>query len=67
MGLGPLNIRVNSVAPAAVLSQLVKSIPSGRLGTGDDVGDAVCFLVSERATYVNVAALVVDGSKSLVI
>jgi len=90
MELGPLNIRVNSVAPgriqtaradrlleanaaaqgtstAAVLSQLVKTIPSGRLGTGDDIADAVCFLVSERATYVNGAALVVDGSKSQVI
>jgi len=37
------------------------------VGTGDDVADAVCFLVSERASYVNGAALVVDGSKSLVI
>lgn len=90
MELGPLNIRVNSVAPGriqtaradrllvaaaadqgttteAVLGQLVKTIPSGRLGSGDDVADAVCFLVSERATYVNGAALVVDGSKSTVI
>ena len=90
MELGPLNIRVNSVAPgrvqtaradrlldaaaaaqgtstAAMLSQLVKTIPSGRLGTGDDIADAVCFLVSARATYVNGAALVVDGSKSQVI
>ena len=88
--LGPLNIRVNSLAPgriqtargdqllhataaaqgaspADVLGQLVKTIPSGRLGSIDDIGDAVCFLVSERATYVNGAALVVDGSKSVVI
>jgi NAD(P)-dependent dehydrogenase (short-subunit alcohol dehydrogenase family) len=88
--LGPLGIRVNSVAPGriqtarsdrllevtaatqgrpleAVLSQLVSTIPSGRMGTVDDVADAVCFLVSVRATYVNGAALVVDGSKSLVI
>jgi len=87
--LGPLNIRVNSVAPGriqtaradrllhanaaaqgttpeAVLQDLVKTIPSGRLGTGDDIADAVCFLVSERAAYVNGAALVVDGSKSVV-
>jgi 3-oxoacyl-[acyl-carrier protein] reductase len=90
MELGPLNIRVNSVAPGriqtaradrlleanaavqrtspdAILSQLVSTIPSGRVGTIDDVADAVCFLVSERASYVNGAALVVDGSKSLVI
>jgi 3-oxoacyl-[acyl-carrier protein] reductase len=88
--LGPLNIRVNSLAPGRIqtargdqllkataaaqgatpadaLDQLVKTIPSGRLGAIDDIGDAVCFLVSERATYVNGAALVVDGSKSVVI
>ena len=53
-------------SPDAVLSELVKTIPSGRVGTIDDVADALCFLVSERATYVNGAALVVDGSKSVV-
>jgi 3-oxoacyl-[acyl-carrier protein] reductase len=90
MELGPLNIRVNSVAPGRIqtaradrlleataaahgtpvdvlLNQLVKTIPSGRVGTADDIADAVCFLVSERASYVNGAALVVDGSKSVVI
>jgi 3-oxoacyl-[acyl-carrier protein] reductase len=88
--LGPLNIRVNSVAPGriqtarsdrllhasaaaqgmsaeAALKDLVRTIPSGRLGSGDDIADAVCFLVSDRASYVNGAALVVDGSKSVVI
>lgn len=88
--LGPLNIRVNSLAPGriqtarsdqlleatavaqgtspeVILGQLVKTIPSGRVGTPDDIADAVCFLVSERATYINGAALVVDGSKSVVI
>jgi len=54
-------------SPDAILSQLVRTIPSGRVGTIDDVADAVCFLVSERASYVNGAALVVDGSKSVVI
>jgi NAD(P)-dependent dehydrogenase (short-subunit alcohol dehydrogenase family) len=90
MELGPLNIRVNSVAPGriqtaraerlleataaeqgtssdAILSDLVKTIPSGRVGTIEDIADAVLFLVSERATYINGAALVIDGSKSVVI
>jgi NAD(P)-dependent dehydrogenase (short-subunit alcohol dehydrogenase family) len=90
MELGPLNIRVNSVAPGRIqtarsdrlldatavaqgtspdvlLGQLIKTIPSGRVGTIDDIGDAVCFLVSERASYINGAALVIDGSKSVVI
>ena len=90
MELGPLKIRVNSVAPGriqtaraerlleatateqgtspdAILIDLIKTIPSGRVGTIEDIADAVLFLVSERATYVNGAALVVDGSKSVVI
>jgi NAD(P)-dependent dehydrogenase (short-subunit alcohol dehydrogenase family) len=50
-----------------ILSDLVKTIPSGRVGSIDDIADAVLFLVSERATYINGAALVVDGSKSVVI
>ena len=90
MELGPLGIRVNSVAPGriqtaradrlleataaaqgttpeALMRQLVATIPSGRVGSVDDVADAVCFVVSARAGYVNGAALTVDGSKSLVI
>lgn len=90
MELGPLGIRVNSLAPGriatqradqllaataaaqgqdtdAVLAGLVKTIPSGRIGTVEDIADAVCFLASDRASYINGAALVVDGSKSLVI
>ena len=39
----------------------------GRVGVPDDIGDVVCFLVSDRASYVNGAALVVDGSTSVVI
>jgi 3-oxoacyl-[acyl-carrier protein] reductase len=57
----------HGTAPEALLDQLVGTIPSGRLGTIDDIADAVCFLISERAGYINGAALVVDGSKSLVI
>ena len=50
-----------------VLRGLVSTIPSNRMGTVADIADAICFLVSERATYVNGSALVIDGSKSLVI
>ena len=39
----------------------------GPRGTIDDIAAAVCFLVSDRASYINGAALVIDGSKSLVI
>lgn len=35
--------------------------PLGRLGTATDVADAVEFLISERASFVNAQILYVDG------
>ncbi len=61
------NAAAQGTSTDAILSDLVKTIPSGRVGSIDDIADAVLFLASERATYVNGAALVVDGSKSVVI
>jgi NAD(P)-dependent dehydrogenase (short-subunit alcohol dehydrogenase family) len=54
-------------SPEALLDQLVRTIPSGRVGSIEDIADAVCFLASARTSDINGAALVVDGSKSLVI
>jgi len=62
-----VNAETQGISEAEVLSGLVSTIPSNRMGTVADIADAVCFLVSERATYVNGSALVIDGSKSLVI
>jgi 3-oxoacyl-[acyl-carrier protein] reductase len=61
------NAETQGISEAEVLSGLVSTIPSNRMGTVADIADTVCFLVSERATYVNGSALVIDGSKSLVI
>lgn len=43
------------------LSQGGKRIPWGRLGTPDDIGKAVAFLVSDDAEYITGATLRVDG------
>jgi 3-oxoacyl-[acyl-carrier protein] reductase len=71
--LGPMGIRVNSVAPglietdmiAAMKPELVRSVVAntalGRIGTGDDVASAVLFLASERASYITGQCLIVDG------
>ncbi|MEE4639134.1 MAG: SDR family oxidoreductase [Wenzhouxiangella sp.] len=41
-----------------------QSVPSGRLGTPQEIADAAVWLVSPRASWVNGAALVVDGGQS---
>ena len=39
------------------------SIPSGRLGTPDEVADAVVYLASPRASWITGACLAVDGGQ----
>lgn len=67
------NITVNAVAPGfietgmtAVLSEefkqnAVKMIPLGRVGTPEDVANAVSFLASEEASYITGHVLNVNG------
>ena len=37
------------------------AIPMGRVGTGDDIAKAVCFLASDDSSFVNGVELFVDG------
>lgn len=70
---GPFNIRVNAVSPGFIETEAydhyrdehkaawAKMIPLGRLGTPEEVAEAVAFLASERARYVSGAVLHVHG------
>ncbi|MHB1956914.1 MAG: SDR family oxidoreductase, partial [Sulfobacillus sp.] len=54
----PLNTQLG--APE-VASQVAAMVPLGRLGTPDDVAQAISYLASERASYITGAVLHVDG------
>lgn len=67
------NIRVNAVCPGyidtplldvfppAFKKSLVKLHPIGRLGKPEEVANVVAFLASDEASFVNGAAILVDG------
>lgn len=74
--LGPMNIRVNAIAPGptdtealaaqvpdAYRDQLVASIPLSRLGTPADMAGACVFLLSDNASWVSGQVFAVDGGQ----
>jgi 3alpha(or 20beta)-hydroxysteroid dehydrogenase len=72
--LASSGIRVNAVMPGpigtpmlddATQARLADSSSFGRIGTPAEVADAVAFLVSEHASFITGAELVVDGGQCL--
>jgi NAD(P)-dependent dehydrogenase (short-subunit alcohol dehydrogenase family) len=49
--------------PEAVARQMIDAVPLRRYGTPEEVADVVCFLLSDRATWVNGAHVAVDGAQ----
>jgi len=71
VSVGEAGVRVNAIAPGAVetpmnpgiqqLEELPKRLPLGRIGKPTDIAAVVRFLVSDAASYITGASLVVDG------
>ena len=71
--LGGRGITANVVAPGFIESDMTAALPDdqradylaripvGRLGTADDVADAVVWLASDQASYISGAVVPVDG------
>ena len=73
------NIRVNGIAPGFVATKLtevtyknekryedtLQSIPLGRWGTPNDMGELACFLCSSGASYITGQMITSDGGMSL--
>jgi 3-oxoacyl-[acyl-carrier protein] reductase len=45
--------------------KMTAPIPLGRFCDVSDVGNAVCFLASDEATYITGAQLAVDGGRAI--
>jgi 3-oxoacyl-[acyl-carrier protein] reductase len=50
--------------PAGIAAMVERELPLGRFGTVEEVADAVVFVASPRASWINGACIVVDGGQS---
>jgi NAD(P)-dependent dehydrogenase (short-subunit alcohol dehydrogenase family) len=73
---GPHGVRVNAVAPGYIRTPMTEKLiaegriderrirrrtPMGKMGTAEDVADALVFLASDRARFITAVTLPVDG------
>jgi NAD(P)-dependent dehydrogenase (short-subunit alcohol dehydrogenase family) len=78
LDLAPFNVRVNAVSPGLIETQAMlagfpseellnsvrQHIPSKRFGTPDEMAQAILFLASKQASYINGIVLPVDSALS---
>jgi 3-oxoacyl-[acyl-carrier protein] reductase len=58
---GFIDTDMTRAVPEAVQKAWLEDIPLGRLGAPEDIADAVCFLASEKASYITGHVLAVNG------
>jgi 3-oxoacyl-[acyl-carrier protein] reductase len=59
--LGEIRSKAEGYSLDEYLTRTAASIPTGRIGKPEEIGDAVAFLCSERAAYITGVSLQVDG------
>ena len=79
MEAAPYNVRVNVVAPGAVMTPglnastmknkamqdaMAAAIPLQRIGSPQEMSEAICFLASDAASFITGVVLPVDGGKT---
>ncbi len=74
---GPSGVRINTVSPgptrtegtqemAEGIEQLAAQAPAGRPATADEIAEAIVFLATDRASFVQGAQLAVDGGRTAI-
>ena len=75
--LAKYQININAVEPGNIMTEgfdelgqdhidnMIRAIPLGRLGTPDDVAQAILFLASKEASYITGQSIIVDGGQTL--
>ena len=74
---GPKGVRVNTVSPGPTrtegteamgegLDQLAAQAPAGRTASAEEVAEAIVFLATDRASFIQGAKLAVDGGRTAV-
>jgi NAD(P)-dependent dehydrogenase (short-subunit alcohol dehydrogenase family) len=69
INFGPRGIRVNAVAPGWIDTEMgtnhpeqaAELTPLGRIGKPSEVADLVAYLLSEKASFITGATIVIDG------
>jgi len=77
-GYADKNIRINSIHPGYIKTPLLEELdestlndmislhPQGRLGTTDEVSEAVLWLLSDKSSFTNGSSLMIDGAYTAV-
>lgn len=76
--LGPKGVNVNAIAPRVIQTdilntlypteesreELVKKIPIGRIGQGEDIANVAVFLASKDSSYIHGQIILADGGRT---
>ena len=71
-------VQVNAIAPGAfetdaqrlvlespeILKRRLGKIPQRRMGTAEEIGPLVCYLASQKSSFITGSVLVIDGGES---
>jgi NAD(P)-dependent dehydrogenase (short-subunit alcohol dehydrogenase family) len=74
---GGSGVRINAVSPGPTrtegtdsmgegLDQLAAEAPAGRPATSDEIAEAIVFLATDRASFIQGATLAVDGGRTAI-